>query len=555
MKKELLIIVLILIAQFSFGQQFTDLYGDYLVQTTSENIPVVYIPEIISKNSLKPSTGFSPKIVFSTYLGGSDIDLPEWLHSFSVDKSGMISFAISTTSIDFPVTDNAYDKTYNGGWGNDLAIVQFNIEQNKLKYASYFGGDGPEVASQVLSKDNKLYIVGNTGSSNFPVSKSGYERTFNGPIFNHADGFISQFDSTQLDYSTYIGTSGNYEFVSNILVNVHGEMIIAGTLKDWDKIPIDYDFSNENLNVIPNAYLIRFNAKGDTMLSVIRLGPAWMDNIAIQTDNEGYIYLAGITPSKEFPITPMAFDTSYNGGAESLYNGNTQNYFGDAFITKLSPSGDKIIFSTFLGGSANERNVRMCLDRSKSIIVSGLTYSKDFPITDNAFDKSFDGTLEPFIAKLSNDGKQLLYSSFLGGNEKTINGEFHGNTVVSENGDIYICNSTDAIDFPTTPDAPFFKNQGGKDIVLSVFDSTLTKLKFSTYIGGSGDDGAFGNAIIELDKYGNVIILASTKSSDFPVTAGAYDTTLNGSFDAILLKIDMYKSNPIDDKKIKPTKR
>lgn len=512
--------------------------------------------------ALFSSSGFSQKIVYSTYFGGSDVDLPEWLHSFSIDESGTIFFAISTTSSDFPVTNNAYCKAYNGGWGNDLAVVQFNIEQNKLKYASYFGGNGPEVASQVLFKGNKTYIVGNTGSSNFPVSKTTLNPNFKGPIFNHGDGFLSRFDSTQLDYSTYLGTRGNYEFVSNILVNDLGEMTITGTLKDWGEIPITSNFSNENLNVIPNAYIIRLNEKGDSMLSAVRLGPAWMDNIAIQTDNEGYIYLAGITPSKNFPVTPMAYDTSFNGGTETFYNGNSQNYFGDVFITKLSPTGDKIIFSTFLGGSANERNVRLCLDHSNNILVSGITYSKDFPITDNAFDKSFDGALEPFIAKLSNDGKQLLYSSFLGGNEKTTNGEFHGNTVVSENGDIYICNSTDAIDYPITPNAMFTKNQGGKDIVLSVFDSTLTKLKYSTYIGGSGDDGAFGNAIVELDKYDNAIILASTKSSDFPVTTGAYDTTLNGSYDAVLMKIDMNTHKLIDNNndenkkiKIKPTKR
>jgi hypothetical protein len=128
--------------------------------------------------ALFSSSGFSQKIVYSTYFGGSDVDLPEWLHSFSIEESGTVSFAKSTTSSDFPVTNDAYCKAYNGGWGNDLAIVQFNIEQNKLKYASYYVGNGPEVASQVLFKGNIIYIVGNTGSSNFPVSKKRFYPEF-----------------------------------------------------------------------------------------------------------------------------------------------------------------------------------------------------------------------------------------------------------------------------------------------------------------------------------------------------------------------------------------
>jgi hypothetical protein len=128
------------------------------------------------------STGFSQKLVYSTYVGGSakDADM-NWLKRFSIDPSGTIYFATSTYGTGFPVTDDAFGRMYNGGsaeWGEeDLAIVQFNIAQNQLKYASYFGGkSGPDFVSEVLLHKGSYYLVGNTGSKDFPVTEQDIQR-------------------------------------------------------------------------------------------------------------------------------------------------------------------------------------------------------------------------------------------------------------------------------------------------------------------------------------------------------------------------------------------
>ena len=479
------------------------------------------------------SSAFSQKIEYSTFIGGSKNDGDNsWLKHFSIDEAGIVYFAMCTNSEDFPVTDNAYDKTYNGGnnWGQeDLVIVQFNVDQNKLNYASYFGGSsGPEFAVQVLFKDNKLFIAGNTGSPDFPIAGNAYDKTFNGPDFRHADGFLSRFISNRLDYSTFIGTSG-IEAMKFVDLGTDAEMIVAGELKNWEEIPITFAFSKEKLENNSNACLIRFNERGDTILSATLLGPTW--NTITVRDKSGNIYIAGNTPSKNFPVTPQANDTSYNGGKE--------HYYGDIFITKLSPTGDRIIFSTYLGGSEDESISDICIDGDNNIIVCGQTFSKDFPITGNAFDESFDGTIEPFIAKLDSSGSHLLYSSFLGGNEKDKN-EYIQNMAISENGEIYLCLRANTTGFPVTSNAMFPRSRGGVDIILSVLNNTLTKLKYSTYIGGSGND--FG--VVELDTYGNPVIVGGTSSSDFPVTPGSYDTTYNGGgSDLFVMKIKMDSSH------------
>lgn len=470
---------------------------------------------------------FNPNLEYSTYLGSSGEDgTNNWLKHFSLDQSGNIYFATSTYATDFPLTNNAYDKTYNGGsdWGKeDLVIVEFNIEENALKYASYFGGKtGPEFISQVVHKGNSLYLAGNTGSSDFPHTNNAYDSTFNGPEFRHSDAYITRFDDNKLAYSTYLGTSGT-DWAQNIFINDKKEITIVGLFKEFNELPNVHSFMEDEEGRQGYVGVIRLNAKGDSILSSTKLAPTWYLDAC--TDEEGNIYIAASTPSKNAPTTPDAYDTSFNGG--------DKKYGGDILITKLNPSGDKILFSTFLGGSDNEKFPSICLDAENNILVYGSTKSADFPLTDDAIDKSFDGKSELFLAKLSNDGKQLLYSSYLGGNEER--GEANTNITVSKNGDVYLCGATDAADYPITENALQSTIKGASDIFISVFDPSLTKLKFSTFLGGSKSE----SATIKVDDDGNIIGVGFTSSTDFITTEEAYSTVLKGKTDVIIFKISL----------------
>jgi len=471
-------------------------------------------------------TGVSPTLAYATYLGSSGGDGPNsWLRRASLDDSGTIYFAQSTYHTDFPTTANAYRATFNGGneqWGKeDLAVVEFNIKQNVLKYASYFGGaTGPDFVAQVLRHKNSVYLVGNTGSSDLPVTSNAYDTTFNGPDFRHADGFIARFDDNKLAYLTYLGTSGA-DWIQNIFINDNGEMIVVGVFKEWNELPFTHKFSDEKQEHRGNAGVIRFNAKGDAILSATLLGPSWyLDAVR---DREGNIYLAGTTSSKAFPVTAQATDTSYNGG----------DGLGDIFVAKLTPTGDRILFSTFLGGTKDESPPSICLDAANNILVYANTASSDLMVTANARGKSLAGRQDPFLAKLSNDGKQLLYLSYLGGSETTAEGA--GNVVALRNGDIYVTGSTDAADYPVTPNAVQSTVKGGIDIFVSVFDSSLTTLKFSTFLGGSGNEGA----TINVDDSGDIVGVGATTSADFPTTPGAFSAGLHGKTDHIIFKISM----------------
>lgn len=470
----------------------------------------------------------SPYLLYSTYLGGSGDDgLSNWLSEVFLDQEDTLFFTFNTDSKDLPISSNAFDNSYNGGnhmGAEDIAIVGFNIDQNLLKYSSYFGGgSGPEFAAELAVIDGSIYIVGNTGSKDFPVTDGAYDTTFNGPVFRHADGFFTTFDESGMSYSTFIGSKGN-ESMYSILAGANREYIIVGQLGNLNEVEITNRFSTETMSDNPNAYILRYNLDTHQLLSSSVLGPVW--DIDAVTDEEGYIYITGTTPSQNFPVTEGAYDTTYNGGIKISK--------GDIFITKLTPSGDDIIFSTYLGGAGDEGVPRLCLDAENNIIVYGKTASVDFPITEDAFDQSFDGASELFLSKISADGTSLMYSSYLGGNQLEESSEFPGNIVLSEAGKVFLCGETDATDHPVVSGTEDYM-AGGRDIFITVLDPSLKDIVYSTYLGGSSDEA---NPLIQVNPEGIITGILTTSSSDFPTSSGAYDTTYNGATDIVVFRLE-----------------
>ncbi len=467
---------------------------------------------------------------YATFLGGSKNDGHyNWLKKLSLDDRGTLYFGLSTLSEDFPITDDAIDNSYQGGhvdWGlEDLILVKFSIPQSKLEYATYFGGKtGPEFVSQVLYCESNFYVVGNTGSSDFPVVQSAIDTDFHGPVFRHADGFLVSFEDNQMVNSTYLGTSAN-ESMSNILVNSQGELIVIGQVGNPDELTLDHSFSDERIVDRPNLIVFRLSSDGDEVLSTTLLGPVW--DLDATLDAEEHIIITGSTISPNFPMTDDSFDLTFNGGDKGSG--------GDIFIVKLSPLADKIIFSTFLGGSGDESYPRVCVDEKDNVVVYGITNSTDFPLTKDAIDDQIEGESEFFLSKISSNGKRLLYSSFFGGKQQSKNGQFIGNIVAGENDKIYLCGYTDAENHPVTYDAISQTPFGGTDIFITVFDSSLKEIIYSSYLGGSG---AESEPAITLDSNNNIVGICTTNSSDFPISENAFDETINGDRDIAIFKIN-----------------
>ncbi|HKQ49652.1 MAG TPA: SBBP repeat-containing protein [Phycisphaerae bacterium] len=237
----------------------------------------------------------------------------------------------------------------------------------------------------------------------------------------------------------------------------------------------------------------------------------------VAVDSTGAAYVVGTTHCTDFP-TLGAFDNTVSGP-------------GDAFVTKFSATGT-LVYSTYLGGtfsSASDQGYAIAVDSSGSAYMTGSTFG-GFPATAGAFDTSHNGSTDVFVTKLSPSGSALVYSTFLGGP----NGDQGNDIVVNSSGEAHVVGAPSS-GFPTTPGA-FDTTLGGTgDAFVAKLNAAGSALVFSTFLGGSGADEAQG---VALDSAGAVYVTGSTHSSNFPVTAGVVQSTIGGSGDAFVTKFN-----------------
>jgi hypothetical protein len=229
---------------------------------------------------------------------------------------------------------------------------------------------------------------------------------------------------------------------------------------------------------------------------------------AVAVDASGNAYVTGEASSADFPTTAGAFDTQID------------QFHDDAFVAKLNATGSALIYSAFLGGIGREAMngvARIAVDDTGSAYVAAGTTSRDFPTTPGAFDVTYNGEEDAFVTRVNAAGSALVYSTFLGGTTLDI----PEGLAVDSLGNAYVAGITGSTNFPTTAGALDATLGGTRDGFVTKLNANGSALVYSTYVGGSAVDGAYGLA---LDTSGNAYIAGITSSSDFPVTGEAFDT-------------------------------
>jgi hypothetical protein len=236
----------------------------------------------------------------------------------------------------------------------------------------------------------------------------------------------------------------------------------------------------------------------------------------IEVDNSGNAYIVGETSSIDFP-TQNPYQGSMAGSV-------------DVFVTKLSSTGNNLIYSTYLGGSSFDYGAGIDIDNSGFAYITGTTFSNNFPMFAALF-PNLNGLQDAFVTKLSTGGNNLIYSTYLGGE----NWEWGLDIAVDGNGNAYVIGNTDSLVFPVF-NAYDSSGNGGFDIFLTKFDPPGGIILYSTYLGGFNQDLGDG---IDFDSNGNAYITGSTWSTNFPVTAAtAYDSSYNGGSDICIAILD-----------------
>jgi len=245
---------------------------------------------------------------------------------------------------------------------------------------------------------------------------------------------------------------------------------------------------------------------------------------AIAVDTTGNIYVTGGTTSADFPVSPGVLQSTY-AGADS----NVQGVHGDVFITKLDPSGKTLLYSTYIGGTADDNAYGIAVDSAGNAYLAGATNSADFPVTTGALQTSFGGGPDDvFVLKLNPTGSALVYSTYLG---TGLGGERGFGIAVDAAGDAYITGDA-APDFPVTTGS---YHGGVNDVELTELNPSGSALVFSTFFGRNGLDEGFA---IALDAAGNISITGATTSTDLPVTANAVQAKLARGQDAFVAQFD-----------------
>ncbi len=317
-------------------------------------------------------------------------------------------------------------------------------------------------------------------------------------------------------YATYLGGSAD-DVAWDVATDNTGAAYVTGeTFTGAILFPITLGAFSTTIGLYNNVFALKISASGGLVYSAYLGGDAYDRALGIAVDTTGAIYVTGVTSSTNFPML---------NAYQPLKKG-----IRDAFIAKLNPTGNALIFSTHLGGDGSDFGNSIAVDASGAAYVTGETASYNFPL-ENSFRSVNSGVYsDAFVTKFSADGSSLIYSSYLGGNTHLDVGE---SITVDAAGTAYIAGWTASTDFITTTNALQSTNQGIPDAFVTKVDTT-GNLLYSTYLGGNYED--YGRDIA-IDGMGGIYVTGLTNSSILSTT-NAFQYTNQGGWDAFVTKIN-----------------
>ena len=439
-----------------------------------------------------------PVLSYSTLIGANN---STQVQGVAVDSSGNVYITGTTSATNYPTVKAFQSK--NDGYSN-LFVTKLNAAGDVILYSTYLGGSGFDNAGGIaVDSSGSAYVTGTTQSTNFPTTSGAFMTTCPG-ICNTP--FVSKFlTDGSLAFSTYMGGSNSPAHA--IAVDSAGEAYIAGDTasNDLPTTPGSFEpiFQGMQCTGCINAYVEKLNASGTGLVYSTYFGAVGYGGVpstfgpGIAVDSAGSAYLVGNTTAipVENPIqlSPVGAPFSPN-----------------AFITKFSPDGASLVFSTYFGGGYDYAT-GVAVDPLGNVHVTGTSSSCEFPLSLNAFSTDC-GSQQVFVVTLNSTGSQILFSTFLR------NG-FSEGVAVDKAGNTYVTGIATSSNWPTlnpiestsqeaSPLSPFSSNS-----FVTELDRSGTPL-FSTYLGATG--GGSQTAGIALDGKG-AIYVAGAGQGDFPL--------------------------------------
>lgn len=459
---------------------------------------VTYSRDFMVKEAVQPSlrgvgnafvSKFDPqgRLLYSTYLGGSSEDAGIAITS---DGAGNVFLVGATDSLNFPTTSGAAQATKGGRL--DLFVAKLNSTGNSLAYSSYVGGSDDDVAGGVvIDGSGNAYVTGQTLSTNFPV-----RNPVQGTMRGTSDAFLVKMNATGSStvYSTYLGGTGR-EAGFGVAVDGSGAAYVTGIVYSNDFPTVNAIQTTIGGRV--DLFLSKFNAAGNAMVYSTYFGGNHDDaGYGIGVDSQGRVAITGFTTSTNFP-TKNAFQTGNAGG-------------DDAIIVKFDTNGS-LLYSSYVGGGAEDRAFDLAVAPSGAVYITGRTDSDNFPVKD------------PFQTVFNNGAGNPAAATQLRG-EGPIN-----SPIFDEYG-------RDSIEFRRQGPANANSTTGVAQIVRDGFVAKISDtgaITYSSFLGGGDEEKVFGIAV---DANGFASITGLTVSRNFP-TRAALQKGLKGTADVFVAKI------------------
>jgi hypothetical protein len=444
-----------------------------------------------------------PALRWSTYLSG---DSEQSVVDIAPGPGGVTYVAGHTLSIGFPVTPGAYSPSWFGL--SDGFVSCLSSDGSALVWSTFLGGTlDDRVLALAVDASGAVVVAGDTDSSDFPATAGAFDTSYGGG----RDLFVTRIaaNGATLDWSTFVGGTLAERF-GDLALGSGGEPVLVGATRGsgFATTPGAYDTSHNGGAFFGDAFALRLRADGSALAWSTYLGSGGeelAERVAVGPADA--VTLSGTTYSSAFPVTAGAYDTTWSAPS-------------DAFVSRLSPDGAQLTWSTFLGGASVESVRALAVRPSGEVVAVGTVDGPGFPLSASAFDASFDGPSEGFACELSSDGAQLPSSTFLGGLDEDVAVA----VALDSLGNPVVGGDTLSADFPTTPGA-YDRNSnnlgGGQefDVFVARLGPGLSAPDYSTYFGGPNTDhlGSLG-----IDAAGAVLLCGTTVGSGFPTSPNAF---------------------------------
>jgi hypothetical protein len=447
-----------------------------------------------------------PMLRFSTYLTG---EYEQEVRSIAQGPFGVVFAAGTTFSIDFPTTLGSFDPFYSGGTEGFVSCL--SGDGTTLLWSTLLGGSGDDSIHSVrVTSGGSVVVGGTTASADFPTTPGALQPALGGA----QDAFVARLEGsgTALEWSTFFGGALADRF-GELALAANDEVVLCGATRGGlPASPGAFDTSYNGGTFFGDAFVARLRADGSARVWCTYLGGAGEELAQrIALDASDGVAVSGTSYSALFPTSATAFDRSFSTPS-------------DAFVARLDPSGSQLAFSTYLGGSGEETVLDLALEPGGSVLCVGEAFSADFPL-EQAFDATFEGDSEGFLARLAPAGDALERASFLGGADADRVAALALDTL----GRVVLGGDSLSADLPSTlgawspaPNA----SAGGmeREVFLARLPATLSSLEYLTYFGSRQPDRL--EALV-LDASGEPIFGGVTYGPGLPVSAGAFQPAWN----------------------------